>query len=54
MDIGTSKAAELLGVTQQTVQRWCREGKLKTATQDAKGRPWHISEWEILQLLRDK
>mgnify|MGYP004613553525 CR=1 FL=1 len=34
MDIGTSKAAEMLGVTQKTVQEWCRAGKFKTATQE--------------------
>lgn len=32
MDIGTSKAAEMLGVTRKTVQEWCRAGKFKTAT----------------------
>ena len=29
MDIGTSKAAEMLGVTQKTVQEWCRAGNSK-------------------------
>ena len=54
MDIGTSKAAEILGVTQKTVQEWCRAGKFKTATQDGRGKPWHISEREVEQLMRER
>ena len=53
MDIGTSKATEILGVTQRTVQNWCRAGKFKSATQDGKGKPWHISEREVYQILRN-
>lgn len=53
MDIGTSKAAEILGVTQRTVQNWCRAGKFKSATQDGKGKPWHISEREVYQILKN-
>ena len=41
-DMGTKEAAEKWGVTQITVQKWCREGKILGATQDRKGSPWHI------------
>ncbi|MCD8036116.1 MAG: helix-turn-helix domain-containing protein [Clostridiales bacterium] len=51
MDIGTSRAAEILNCSQETVRRWCREGIFKTATQDGKGKPWHISEKEVYQVL---
>lgn len=54
MDIGTSKTAEILGVTQKTVQEWCRAGKFKTATQDGGGKLWHISEQEVNQLIRER
>ena len=40
--IGTKEAAKLWGVTQATVSKWCREGKVKDAEQDAKGSPWRI------------
>lgn len=35
-DIGTKEAAKKWGVSQVTVQKWCREGKIKGATQDKK------------------
>lgn len=41
-DMGTKEAAERWGVSQALVQKWCREGKIPTATQDKKGSPWHI------------
>ena len=41
-DIGTNEAAKKWGVNQNTVQKWCREGKIIGATQDKKGSPWHI------------
>ena len=40
--IGTKEAAKLWGVTQATVSKWCREGKIEGAEQDAKGSPWRI------------
>lgn len=40
--MGTKEAAELWGCSQQTISKWCREGKIKDANQDAKGSPWHI------------
>ena len=41
-DIGTKEAAKKWNVRQETVQIWCREHKIKGATQDSKGSPWHI------------
>lgn len=40
--MGTKEAATKWGVKQSTVSRWCREGKIDGAEQDAKGSPWHI------------
>jgi hypothetical protein len=31
--VGTAKAARLLGFSEETVRRWCREGKLEGAFQ---------------------
>lgn len=41
-DMGTKEAAEKFGVSQKTVEKWCRDGKIEGATQDKKGSPWHI------------
>ena len=41
-DIGTCEAAKKWNVSQQTVQKWGREGKNAGATQDKKGSTWHI------------
>lgn len=41
-DMGTKEAAEKWGVSQKSVAKWCREGKIPGATQDKKGSPWHI------------
>ena len=44
-DMGTKEAAEKWGVSQDTVQKWCRSGKiLPQPTQDKKGSPWHIQK----------
>ncbi len=40
--MGTKEAAEKFGVSQKTVEKWCRDGKIEGATQDKKGSPWHI------------
>lgn len=40
--MGTKEAAVLWGVNQATISRWCREGLIQNASQDAKGSPWHI------------
>ena len=39
--IGTREFAEKYGVTQATVSKWCREGKIPNCNQDGKGSPWH-------------
>ena len=36
------EVAEKFGVTQATVSKWCREGKIPDCNQDRKGSPWHI------------
>lgn len=41
-DIGTKEFAEKFEVKQANVARWCREGLIPNARQDAKGSPWHI------------
>ena len=41
-DMGTREAAEKRGYTQETIRRWCADGKIENATQDKKGSPWHI------------
>ena len=40
--IGTREFAEKYGVTQATVSKWCREGKIPNCNQDGKGSPWQI------------
>lgn len=41
-DMGTKEASELWGYTPATIQKWCRQGLIRGATQDAPGSPWHI------------
>ena len=44
--MNTNEAAKLWGVSKATVQKWCREGKLKSGTppcyQEAPRKPWFI------------
>ena len=40
--MGTKEASEKWGYPQTTIARWCREGRIKGASQDAPGSPWHI------------
>lgn len=40
--MGTSKAAELWGCSRDCISKLCREGKIKGAEQDEKGKPWRI------------
>ena len=40
--MGTSKAAELWNCQQDLISKLCREGKIKGAEQDGKGKPWRI------------
>ena len=49
--IGTKEAAELLGFSQSTVSRLCREGKIKGAEQDAKGSPWRIPLESVMEMI---
>ena len=41
-EIGTRKAAEKWGVSQNTVQNWCRLGLIVGATKDPKSSTWII------------
>lgn len=40
--MGTKEASEIWGYSQSTISKWCRENKIKGASQDAYGSPWHI------------
>jgi len=49
--IGTKEAAKQWGVTQGTISKWCREGRIEGAEQDEKGSPWRIpKDAEILRI----
>ena len=53
--MGTKVAAEILGVSQPTVSKWCRETDFfPNAIQDAKGSPWHIPVDEVYALLEKR
>ncbi len=51
-DIGTREAAIRLGLTQQTVAKYCRKGLIENATQDKEGSPWHIPITSIESFLK--
>ncbi|MBQ9558030.1 MAG: helix-turn-helix domain-containing protein [Clostridia bacterium] len=40
--MGTKEAGEKWGFDKSTISRWCREGRIDGAEQDAKGSPWRI------------
>ena len=40
--MGTKEASEKWGVNSSTITRWCRDGRIEGAEQDAKGSPWRI------------
>ena len=40
--MGTKEASEKWGYSQETIRKWCAEGLVAGADQDAKGSPWHI------------
>jgi excisionase family DNA binding protein len=40
--MGSKEAAELWGVSQSTISKWCRERLIDRAEQDKKGSPWRI------------
>lgn len=52
--MGTREASEKFGVSQKTVEKWCREGKIAGATQDKKGSPWHIPKTATAPVIRRK
>lgn len=41
---GTKEASKKLNVSISTLSRWCRQGKIQGAQQDAPGSPWRIPE----------
>lgn len=53
-DMGTKEASLLWGVPQATIQKWCRNGKIKGATQDKKGSPWHIPKDAVPPIFKNK
>lgn len=40
--MGTKEAHEKWGYAQSTIRKWCEDGLIDGASQDAKGSPWHI------------
>ncbi len=42
--MGTKEASQRWGYSQTTISRWCREGLIEGASQDAEGSPWHIPQ----------
>lgn len=42
--MGVPAFAEKYGIKPDTVRRWCREGKILGAEQDAAGKPWRIPD----------
>lgn len=46
-DKGTKYFSKLWGVSQNTIAKWCRDGKIPGATQDKPKSPWHIPENSI-------
>lgn len=40
--MGTSEASKKWGHPQAAISKLCREGKIKGAEQDGKGKPWRI------------
>lgn len=41
--MGTLKAAKKWGIPRDTIAKYCREGKIKSAEHDKAGSPWRIS-----------
>lgn len=40
--VGTKAKSEEWGVSQATISKWCREGRINGAEQDKAGSPWRI------------
>ena len=53
---GTKELAQLTGYKQQTMQKWCHDGKFPTAEQDDKGSPWRVAKDDIklLEVIRTR
>ena len=49
--VGTKEAAEILGCSQSTVSKKCREGVFPRAEQDAPGSPWRIPKEDVTNYL---
>jgi len=44
---GTKEASEILGLSQNTISKKCRDGAFPGAEQDAKRSPWRIPKEDI-------
>lgn len=53
-DLGIKEAARKLGVSQQTLAKYCRLGGVPGVTQDKYGSPWHIPQSSIDILIATK
>lgn len=42
--LGVPAFAKKFNVSEETVRKWCREGKISGVEQDGKGRPWRIPD----------
>lgn len=49
--VGTATVAAVLGVGQETVRKWCRSGRLRSATKVHALRRWRVSRSEVELLL---
>ena len=54
LTVGTKEVADELRVLPSTVSKWCREGKVEGATQDAEGSPWHIPVETLLKMKKTR
>ena len=52
--VGTYEAAQITGLTQQTIQKRCRTRYYESAEHDAPNRPWRILKQEVLNKLKMK
>lgn len=52
--VGTKEAAEILGCSQSTVSKKCREGVFPRAEQDAPGSPWRIPKEDVEKFINQK
>lgn len=52
--VGTKEAAEILGCSQSTVSKKCREGIFPRAEQDAPGSPWRIPKEDVEKFINQK